>query len=70
MEKALVSVPKPYIGSNLSAHGTDLSCLLQGLESDPRVPSNVGAVEGPSYAYQLLGDVSSVSDSETLLSLK
>lgn len=69
MEKALVSVPGPYIGSDISAVGTDIRCLTQGLGSNPEGPSRIGTVEGPSspHAYQLLGDVSSVSSSETLL---
>nr|XP_009303290.1 uncharacterized protein si:ch211-79h18.2 [Danio rerio] len=69
MEKALVSVPGPYTRSNISAPGSDIRCLTQGLGRDPEGPSRIGTVEGPSspHAYQLLGDVSSVSGSKALL---
>lgn len=69
MEKALVSVPGPYTRSNISAPGSDIRCLTQGLGSDPEGPSRIGTVEEPSslHAYQLLGDVSSVSGSKLLL---
>lgn len=67
VERSLVSVPRPCVGSSLSSRNANDRCFSHGLGGDHEWSPRSGSVGGPSpsMAHKLSRDVGSVSGPET-----